>query len=82
MAPSREDFARWREDPVTRWVLQAHAEMAEQCRLQWLGISWDNGQANPGALSELRTRADTYLAITQTPYDGYCEALGEEPCED
>lgn len=57
----------------------AHTEMAEQCRLQWLSISWDNGQANPGALTELRTRADTYRAITETTYDGYCDAMGDEP---
>lgn len=79
MIPSRDDFARWLQDPVTRFVMAAHRKTAEDNRAAWISQSWDNGQANPLTLLELRTRADAYLAITDTPYEGYCEALGEEP---
>jgi hypothetical protein len=79
MAPSRDDFARWLEDPVTRWVQAAHAKLADDNKAEWIRASWENGAASEAFLRELRTRADAYLAITQTTYEGYCDALGEQP---
>jgi hypothetical protein len=34
---------------------------------------------DPNALIELRTRADTFRAIEETTYEGFCTARGEEP---
>lgn len=82
MIPTREDFTRWREDPVTRFVLKAHRQMAEDCKDKWAKISWDNGVANQASLDELRYRADTYEAISEAGYESYCDALGEAPRED
>jgi hypothetical protein len=62
--------------------MRAHETMAEACRQEWLGISWGNGSANAGALSELRTRADTYMALSQSTYEGFCETNGDEPSEE
>ena len=31
-APSREEFAAWRDDPTTRFVMAALARNAEECR--------------------------------------------------
>lgn len=82
MPPSRDDFARWRDDHVTRWVFRGlEAEAANQ-KAEWDGISWGNGKANQAALDELRTRADAYRAMAETTYEGFCEVLGETPSDD
>jgi hypothetical protein len=41
--------------------------------------SWAKGEADPELLIELRTRADAYLALVETEYEQWCEALGEPP---
>lgn len=82
MPPSRDDFSRWRDDFVTRWVMKAHATLAEDCKREWTGISWGNGSANEAALRELRTRADAYLALPDSTYEAFCETNGEEPREE
>lgn len=82
MPPSRDDFARWRDDPVTRWVMKAHDVLAEDCRKEWVGISWGNGSANQPVLSALRTRADAYLALPEGTYEAYCETMSEVPRDD
>lgn len=79
MTPSREDFARWRDDPVTRWVLKALEADAEAQKAAWMSHSWDNGHANPQTLLEFRTRADAYRAMREADYAAYCEALGDTP---
>lgn len=79
MAPHREDFARWLDDPVTRWVLRALEAGAEKQRAAWSQASWDNGHANPALLQELRVRADAYRAVAESNYEGFCDMLGDEP---
>ena len=79
---SREDFTRWKEDPVTRAVIEAHRQTAEDNRDAWIKHSWDNGHSNPLTLLELRTRADAYLAIAEMGYDDLCGAIGAEARED
>lgn len=79
VTPSREDFIRWREDFVTRWVCRALEADAEAQKAAWDSASWDHGGANPHLLTVLRTRADAYRAMSELNYEGVCEALGEEP---
>lgn len=79
---TREDFDRWRDDPVTRMVFRALRSDADAQRDAWMKQSWDNGQANQLSLIELRTRADAYRAMEECNYLGICEALGEQPHED
>jgi hypothetical protein len=79
---SREDFARWKEDPVTRAVVRAHRKTADDNRDAWVKHSWDNGHANPLTLLELRTRADAYMAIAEIGYADVCGAIGAEPREE
>lgn len=76
---TNEDFERWRDDAVTRWVFAAIEKAAEENKQTWLEASWNNGNANPAALNELRTRADAYRALIDTSFEGWCETLGEEP---
>lgn len=82
MPPSAEEFARWRDDSVTRWVLWAVEKGAEDNRQAWIDASWGNGAASPQHLAELRTRADAYLALRDTSYEGWAEIHGEEPLYD
>lgn len=82
MTVSAEEFERWQDDPVTRWVFTAITKGAEENREQWMQMSWVAGEANLLALTELRTRADAYHALTDTSYDGWCETHGEEPVYD
>lgn len=79
---TREDFTRWRTDPVTRAVLKAHELTAEENRTAWMKQSWDNGHSNPLTLLELRTRSDAYMAISEMTYEGLCEAIGEKPSDE
>jgi hypothetical protein len=81
MPPSAEEFARWQEDRVTRWVFAAIMMGVEAQRAAWMQASWDNGAAAPELLRELRTRADAYMALIETPYPGWCEILGQEPID-
>lgn len=82
MTPHRDDFARWLDDPVTRWVIAAHLKIADECRETWMGASWENGGGSRELLIELRVRADTYKAIADTTYEGLCATNGETPNEE
>lgn len=78
MAPSRDEFARWRDDPVTRWVITTFEEMAAANKDAWVSASWDGNAANPLLLKELKVRADAYLALADMTYDTVVKP-GEEP---
>lgn len=82
MTVSAEEFARWRDDRVTRWVFQALQINMEECRQAWLNASWGTGTADPALLIELRTRADAHETLIATSYQGFCETNGEEPQHD
>ena len=80
-----EDFARWREDPVTRTILKAleAAEAAQQAA--WEEYSWGGGKVRPDELAdtlkELRVRADCYRALIDMQPDDIREWLGIEDDE-
>lgn len=77
-APAREEFAAWRDNPTTRFVMAALVRNAEECREKWVQMSWESGQADQRALDGLRERADALLGFT-ADYDAFCETLGLEP---
>lgn len=79
MTPSRDDFARWLDDPVTAFVMRGFLEAAEANKAQWIAASWEGGACSEKMLAELRTRADAYRAIAETNYEGFCHMLGETP---
>ncbi len=79
MPPSSEDFARWRDDPVTRWVFRGIAARVEEQKQHWLGMSWENGVAAPIALTELRARASAWVELIDNDYSQWCGALNVEP---
>jgi len=69
--PSEEEFAAWRDDPVTKWVMSACRKAADDCRDHWNETSWGNGMANQALLTEQRVRADAYLALVDTDFTGW-----------
>jgi hypothetical protein len=82
MPPTAEEFARWRDDGVTQWVMRAVQTAAEQNKAAWMKASWENGAASPALLQELRTRADAYLALAESPYETWAEWNGDEAIYD
>jgi hypothetical protein len=78
-APSREEFAAWRDHPVTQFVFAAYREQIATCEQSWLAQSWEGGTADQETLNELKARADTYAALEESDYEAFCEAVGVEP---
>lgn len=83
--PLSEDFARWREDPMTQTVLGA-LEMAEaEQKRQWDAASWDGGIVRgedlEKLLQELRVRADAYRALRELTFADVASWLGIEDAE-
>lgn len=77
-AISEEEFLAWHDDPVTRWVMEGATKAAAKNKLAWTDGSWATGRADQDALNELRTRADAYLALVETDFEGWRKAHGEE----
>lgn len=71
-----EDFARWREDPMTQTVLGALKLAEEEQRKQWESASWGGqvvrGEDMERLLLELRTRADAYAALGAMTFEDMC----------
>lgn len=76
---THEDFIRWYDDAVTRWVFAAIDKAALENKETWVEQSWVNNNSNPALLTELRTRADAYRALIDTSYEGWCATHGEDP---
>ena len=77
-APSRDEFAAWRADPTTMFVMAALARNAEECREEWLARSWGSGEADQRTLDGLRERSDALLGFT-ADYEAFCETLRLKP---
>lgn len=77
-----EDFARWRDDPVTRAVFAALAAAARAQKDQWDAASWGGGTVRPDDLSrllmELRVRADAYRALAEMTFEDLAAWLGAD----
>lgn len=78
-APSREEWAAWRDDPTTLFILAALRNAAAAQKEAWDADSWHTGQANDRLLIELRTRADAYESIETADYEAFCEWAGVDP---
>jgi hypothetical protein len=78
-APSREEFAAWRDHPVTLFVFAALSNASAEQRKAWDETSWDGGVSDENLLLELRTRADAYNSMQEADYEGFCEWAGVEP---
>lgn len=82
MTLSKEEWLAWLDLPTTKWVLKALEAAAQAQQDQWSLTSWQQGQSDPLLLTELRTRADAYRAISETAYERLCELNGQDPRAD
>lgn len=76
--PSEEDFAAWRDNPVTQYVMRAYSQAAEDAKAKWIAHSWDAGVCEPSELIENRTLAAAYLDMVDLTYADLIGTL-EEP---
>lgn len=80
--PSEDEFAAWREHPVTRWVEKAYEKMAEEQKAAWVEQSWEGGHTDSFELCALRTRADAYKSMSEASLSDFAAAIdpdAEEP---
>ena len=77
--PTKEGFLTWRDNPVTQWAFRALQAAAEAQRQGWTKASWEEANPDPLLLTELRTRADAYLALEETEYDAFCAMNDQDP---
>lgn len=61
-----EEFAAWKENPVTQWVLKAYEQMAAEQHKAWNECSWEGGHCDSFVLQELRVRADAYRSMAES----------------
>ncbi len=80
--PLEEDFARWRDDPITRLVFKALEAAAVAQKDQWDAASWGGGETRADrlkdTLAELRVRADCYRALGELSVEDITQWLGIE----
>lgn len=70
-APTQEEFDAWAQHPITEWVAARYEIMALACRDAWSQHSWSAGVADEKLLTELRAKADAYMAFLETTYERY-----------
>lgn len=76
-APSADEYATWRDNPITAWVMKGVQHYADLQPAQWLAMSWNTGEADVEALARMRTRAESYADLANLSYDDAC-GLHEE----
>ena len=63
MQVSDEEFAEWRELPVTQYVLGLMERWAERQKQEWAEMAWSEGNTDPMVLREAQVRADCYREL-------------------
>lgn len=64
-----DDYAIWRDNPVTKWVMHAIGAAADECRENWLAASWDTGSADQSYLDKLQSRAGALVMILNADFE-------------
>lgn len=54
---SKEDFAAWKDNPITQAVMAWVKAHAAESKKEWDAKSWEQGNPDPVLLAELRARA-------------------------
>lgn len=69
--PSEEEFEAWRDNPITRWVLEACKIASEAAKQSFVDSAWERGIVDEKALTELRTRADCYEGLAEASLEDW-----------
>jgi hypothetical protein len=75
---SEGEFEAWLDHPITRWVMDGCRIAAASAKAAWVEASWESGKADEKALTELRTRADSYEGFTEATLDDWASWHKEE----
>lgn len=70
MQPSPEEFREWTRHPVTEWVMACVDKFATEQKSRWSNLAWD-GNLSEILLTEAKTRADSYKALSETAYEDW-----------
>lgn len=73
MIVTEDDFATWKENPLTAWVLAGVKRFADLQKLSWADASWASGEADQATLDRMKTRADAYEGLAGLTFE---QALG------
>lgn len=73
MIVTEDDFAAWKDNPITAWVLAGVKRFADLQKLSWADASWASGEADQATLDRMKTRADAYEGLAGLTYE---QALG------
>lgn len=66
MQVSPEEFAEWRQHPVTEYVFGLMERWADRQKDEWANLVWADGQLDQARLIEARVRADCYRALPES----------------
>ena len=74
---SDEEFAEWRQHPVTEYVFSLMSGWAEQQKAEWAELAWTGNEVDPLLLREARTRADCYRELPNSSLEDW-QAIEEK----
>jgi hypothetical protein len=79
--PSEEEFAAWRDHPVTQFVMLAHRKLMAQCRQDWIDRSWHVPDSiSPDEFQLERDRlwleSNAYSFVVNATWSRYAEIVG------
>lgn len=79
---TRDDLSAWKDNPATKWVMEALEAKRDSLKEDWATISWLGGACDPLTLCELRSAASAFHTISEAQYEELCDWRGERPEED
>ena len=65
----KADFEIWIANSITRHVFDLLASKAAEAKRAWSIASWENGDANPLLLADLRARAELLNDIVELTHE-------------
>ena len=68
---SEEEYAEWRQNPVTEWVVAAMEKQAAGIKAKWAEAAWSASEVDERTLIDAQARADCYRAIPDSEYDDW-----------
>lgn len=77
MQVAPEEFAEWRQHPVTEYVFDMMRKWADRQKAEWADLAWTNGEIDPLLLKEAQVRADCYRELPESSIEDW-QAIEEK----
>lgn len=75
--PEADEFALWRDSPITRWYLQSLLMRADAVRTHFIALAFEAGLADPAQLSFWRGEFAGITDAATISYDDLKEMYAE-----